>query len=64
MLGALLEEIKSQGYEQVELTVVGGNERALRLYESFGFKEYGRLPNANKYDDGTYAEDILMVLNF
>lgn len=64
MLRALLEEIKSQGYEQAELTVVGGNERAIHLYESFGFTEYGRLRNANKYDDGTYADDILMVKTF
>lgn len=59
-----LEFIKSQGYEQAELTVVGGNERAIHLYESFGFTEYGRLKNANKYDDGTYADDILMVKTF
>ena len=64
MLRALLEEIQSQGYEQAELTVVGGNERALHLYESYGFKEYGRLRNANKFDDGTYADDILMVKTF
>ena len=64
MLNALLEEMKSQGYEQAELIVVGGNERAYHLYESFGFKEYGRLHNANKYDDGTYADDILMVKVF
>ena len=31
------------------------------LYESLGFVEYGRLPNADKYDDGTYDADILMV---
>lgn len=28
---------------------------------SLGFKECGRIPNANKYDDGTYSDDILMV---
>ena len=52
------------GFEQVELTVVGNNHRAYRLYESLGFKECGRIPNANKYGDGTYAEDILMALQF
>ena len=25
------------------------------------FVEYGRLPKADKYDDGTYDADILMV---
>ena len=41
-----------------------GKYRAYHLYESLGFKECGRIPNANKYDDGTYDEDILMVLQF
>lgn len=61
MLEQLLEKIKEMGYEQAELTVVGGNDRAYHLYESLGFKECGRIPNANKYQDGTYADDIHMV---
>lgn len=64
MLNRLLTEIKNLGFEQAELTVVGSNKRAYYLYESLGFKECGRIPNANKYDDGTYDEDILMVLQF
>ena len=64
MLGALLEEIKSHGFEQAELTVISNNDRARHLYESFGFTECGRIPNANKYDDGTYADDILMYKQF
>lgn len=52
---------KKLGYEQMELTVVGNNERAKKLYKSFGFEEYGRLPYANKYDDGTFSDDIFMV---
>ena len=62
MLERMLEKIKEQGYEQAELTVVGGNDRAYHLYESLGFKECGRIPNANKYDDGSYRDDIHMVL--
>lgn len=52
---------KNLGYEQMELNVVSTNERARRLYKSFGFEEYGRLPNANKYDDGTFSDDIFMI---
>ena len=62
MLEVLLRKIREQGYEQAELTVVGGNDRAYHLYSSLGFKECGRIPNANKYDDGTYSDDIIMVL--
>ena len=64
MLEELLQTIRNLGYEQVELTVVGGNERAYHLYESLGFKECGRIPCANKYDDGSYADDIHMVKTF
>ena len=61
MLERLLHEMKKAGYEQAELTVVGGNERACRLYKKLGFTECGRIPDANKYDDNTYADDIKMV---
>lgn len=40
--------------------VIEGNDRAKHLYESLGFVETGRIPKANKYDDGTYRDDILM----
>ena len=62
MLERLLQKIRELGYEQAELTVVSGNARARHLYESLGFTECGRIPNANRYDDGTYSDDILMVL--
>lgn len=62
MLEKLIHKIKEAGYEQVELTVVSGNDRAYHLYESLGFKECGRMPDASKYDDGTYSDDIYMVL--
>ena len=64
MFKAMLEEAEKAGFEQIELTVIEHNDRALHMYESLGFKETGRRPNANKYDDGTYADDILMVKNF
>ena len=63
MLNCLLNEIETAGYEQAELTVVEGNDRAYRLYQSLGFNECGRIPHANKYDDGTYGGEILMVKN-
>ncbi len=42
MRNKLLDEIKKAGYEQAELTVVEGNNRAYRLYRSLGFVECGR----------------------
>lgn len=61
LMEKLLEKADELGYEQTELTVISGNERARLLYESLGFRECGRMPNANRYDDGTRSDDILMV---
>ena len=61
LFALILETIENCGFEAAELTVVEGNNRAIHMYESFGFVEVGRIPNANKYDDGTYAADIHMV---
>lgn len=61
MMERMLEIVKELGFEQAELIVIGGNDKAYHLYESLGFKEVGRIPNANRYDDGTYADDIHMV---
>ena len=61
LLEIMLKKIEELGYEQAELTVVSGNERARHLYESLGFRECGRIPKASKYDDGTYSDDIFMV---
>jgi len=61
LFSLILETIEKCGFETAELTVVEGNNRAIHMYESFGFIEVGRIPKANKYDDGTYAADIHMV---
>lgn len=62
MLERLISIIGEAGFEQAELTVVSTNERARNLYEKLGFIECGRIPNANKYKNGTYSDNILMVL--
>ena len=64
MLTRLIEKIKESGFEQAELQVNSENARARHLYESLGFVECGRIPNAFKYVDGTYADEITMVLQF
>lgn len=61
MLSAALEVAKECGYEQAELGVIAGNERAVALYESLGFGAYGTLKHAMKYKDGSYADEILMM---
>ena len=61
MLSLLLEQAKKCGYEQAELEVSAGNKNAIALYESMGFTIYGTLKRAMKYQDGSYADDYLMV---
>ncbi len=41
---ACIQCAKQAGYAQLELDVVAENHRAVRLYESLGFVEYGRNP--------------------
>lgn len=48
-LGKVMTEVsialaKEAGYEQMELQVVADNARAIHLYQSLGFEEFGRNP--------------------
>lgn len=54
---------KEKGYEQLELGVVKGNEKALALYQRLGFVITGETRNALKYRDGTYADESIMWLD-
>lgn len=62
MLKKLITAAKEMGIEQIELEVVADNERAIRLYQSIGFKIYGTFPNSMKYKDGTYADSYWMMM--
>ena len=61
MMKYSLSLAKDMGYEQVELGVVDGNNRAKHLYEKMGFVEIGKTLKALKYDDGSYRDEYLMV---
>ena len=61
MIGALLKIAGEKGFEHVELEVVKGNERAIRLYRDMGFEICGTFPNNMKYKDGSYADAYWMV---
>ena len=53
---------KKAGYTQLELEVLAGNGKALALYRSAGFAEYGRNPRGIKLRDGGYRGLVLMRL--
>lgn len=44
LTAACIECAKKAGYAQIELSVVADNTRAIALYESFDFCEFGRNP--------------------
>lgn len=62
MMTKIIEKAKEWNYEKIELGVFADNKRAIALYKKMGFKEYGRLPKACKLKDGTYIDQVCMVL--
>lgn len=62
MMLQCIEWAHRKNIEKLELEVVSNNSRALRMYESFGFKIAGTNHNALKYGDGSYADEYLMEL--
>jgi len=59
----IIEIATHKGFEMIKLTVFSSNSGALRLYQKFGFQEIGRIKGGVKFSDGTYADEIIMVLN-
>ena len=59
---ACIECARSVGYLQMELEVVSENHRAVALYRSVGFLEYGRNPRAFRSRRSGWQENILMRL--
>ena len=56
-----IECAKQAGYLQIELEVIAENTSAVRLYESVGFREYGRNPRGFRAKNG-WQTLILMRL--
>ena len=59
---ACIQCAKEAGYEQLELDVVADNERAISLYRSMGFVEFGRNPKGFKSRMTGFQELIYMRL--
>ncbi len=61
----LLDELvifsRKRGILQMELEYARGNERARRTYEKAGFVEVGIKPNAIRFEDGTFMDQVFMV---
>lgn len=63
LMNACIKCAKDAGYEQLELNVVSKNERALVLYKSFGFVEFGRNPKGFNSRTSGFQELVYMLLD-
>lgn len=61
LLVTLMDEAKQAGFEQVELEVAAENERAVKLYETCGFEQYGVRKKGMGLRDGSYLDEVLML---
>ena len=64
LINGAIDLARKAGYEQLELGVFSDNSSAIHLYQTLGFREVGRMPNAFKLPDGSYSDEIMMVLPF
>lgn len=63
LMRKIIEIAQQKGFEMIKLTVFQTNHQALCLYKKFGFQEIGRISSGVKFSDGTYTDEIIMVLN-
>ena len=62
LMEACIHCAKTAGYAQLELEVVAGNARAISMYQTAGFVEYGRNPKGFRSRNAGYQELISMRL--
>ena len=62
LMQACIQCAREAGYVQLELNVVAENERALSLYKSLGFKEFGRNPRGFNSRASGFQELVYMLL--
>lgn len=62
MLAEAVGTARENGFEQMELGVFSDNARAIHMYEKAGFRRVGIQPRAFKLKDGSYRDELLMVL--
>ena len=63
MVQALIQIAGQRGITQLELNVFEGNERAMKLYEKFGFAVVAVRPNCIHLQDGSRLKAYTMFLS-
>ena len=62
LTSACIDCARQAGFSQIELDAVAENDRALSLYKSAGFREYGRNPRGFRSRAEHWQELVLMRL--
>jgi RimJ/RimL family protein N-acetyltransferase len=63
LMDEMITLAKLMGAERLELEVIDGNERAIKLYQKKGFKVMSEIKGAIKNPDGTYRSEFVMTLD-
>lgn len=63
LMTACIDGCRSAGFSQIELQVVADNHRAVHMYESLGFREYGRNPKGFRSRVSGWQELIYMCMD-
>lgn len=63
LIKAIIEIARRKRFEMIKLNVFSSNRQAVRLYQKLGFLEVGRIKGGIKLSNGTYDDEIIMVLN-
>lgn len=61
MFEEMIKIARDRGVLQMELQFVEGNDRARHLYEKFGFRISGIIPDAIRLKDGTLLNEYHMI---
>lgn len=61
LMEALVAFARNNGMEQLELEVRSDNERAIRLYEKFGFQKIGTIPAFLKVNGESFDCDYMVL---
>ena len=61
LMEALVAFARNNGMEQLELEVRSDNDRAIRLYENFGFQKIGTIPAFLKVNGETFDCDYMVL---
>lgn len=62
MLQEAVKLARECGFAQLELGVFADNPRAIHVYEKAGFRQVGVQPRAYRLKDGSYRDEVQMVL--